>query len=117
MFGWTEIGFAVLDCTYEINLRGISMITEAYVNLLNNLLSLDAELVTDIINNRLPASEEIQKNPDVVFWDVDGVICVGPLGLINAVLRHTNYIVNCDTDEAGLITKFFIHQIEDSPQA
>ena len=79
---------------------------ERLVDLLNELLRIDHQAISCLINNRVPANTELANHPTVqTFMDANG-FTVGPLGLLNGL---------CGVTPDGLGHIVAIYSDEDTP--
>jgi hypothetical protein len=53
---------------------------------LNEVLALDREFVSALVNHRVPVKSGIQEHPSIQVGEVDGVLSAGILGLLNGYL-------------------------------
>jgi hypothetical protein len=65
---------------------------ENVVNLLNELIELDPDAVTALVNARVPCNARVASHPTVQVGVVDdGGYRVGPLGLLNGLFKTTKH--------------------------
>ena len=57
-----------------------------FVAFLNDVLALDREFVSALVNHRVPVKMAIQEHPSIQVGEVDGVPQAGILGLLNGFL-------------------------------
>lgn len=85
----------------------LSVVVGDFVAYLNDLLAIDREGVTWLVNARVQCNAALADDPYVtVLTDADGRSTVGLLGVLNGLFSRAGDMITAAYDEDGMITEF-----------
>jgi hypothetical protein len=73
------------------------------INLLNQMLVIDRQAITELVNNRVVCNEVLADHPTIVVGERDGVCKVGLLGVLNGLFNKERLCVEIDTSNNEIV--------------